>query len=784
MKRINRMISLFMVAVLVLSSMEPCAVLAEGETEEIPVQGDKHDETDGFNGEFISVESLDDEYYGTCIPEGMVYANEDIGVDDTEDVMWSGTRQRMREIAEAELGETDSSIYGARSGEDWCAYFAKWVAREAGLGSDIWPETASTTITQDKFKRWGRWYDKVDYTWSYDKPGYGLTSGGGGVSEVKPQPGDFVAIETKGTASNGPEHTGMVYDVSADGNTIYTIEGNTSKPGGGIGVAQKTYTRDSNNRWSRASGVWIVGFGDLGIGGEAPKPQSSFNYNFEEVKGGGGEVSIAGWIYDKSYPSRTVELHVYVGGDGGDYWIDATGGIMANIERPDVNDVFGCGNYHGFDGKARTAGRGYQTIYVYAIGYDGMYNPCVYQGTVYISDPTYTITFDKSSYEVKEGSNLDIGFKYARNDSPSGIHLSCGFPEDTYLTNGSLIENNAVNGGGHCTIRYNTVKAGSTTFTAIMYDENDNEIYRKSVSVKVVSSSVHPTGVTLDKTKMSIENGKTGTLTATVSPSDSTNKSVTWSSNNSSVAVVSNTGVVTAKSVGTATITAKTVDGGKTAVCTVTVEPAVVAVTGVKLNKNELSLDVGKSEKLYATVSPSNASEKTIEWSSQYTNIATVDSNGKVTAVSTGTTWIYAKAKSSNIGYADKCKVTVTMTNIPPSGITLSKADTTIDVGKTETLKATILPSNSTNKSVGWSSDNTSVATVSTVGTVTTKAPGVAIITVKTKEGGFTASCKVTVVQPVTGVELNKSSSRLAVGNSEELTATITPANATNKAVY
>ncbi len=784
MKRIKRWISLFIVAVLVLLSMEPYVVLAEGEFEEVLAQDEYNDKDQSLNGHYISVESLGDDYYGKCIPEGMIYSGEDIDVDDDELVQWSGTRQRMRKIAEEELGETDSSIYGAGSGEDWCAYFAKWVARQAGLGSDIWPETASTTITQDKFKRWGRWYDKVDYTWSYDKPGYGWTSGGGSASEVKPQPGDFVAIETKGTASNGPEHTGMVYDVSADGNTIYTIEGNTSKPNGGIGVAKKIYTRDSNNRWSRSSNVWIVGFGDLGIdGGSAPEPRSSFNYNFEEVKGGGGEVNIAGWIFDESYPSRTVELHVYVGGDGGDDYIDATGGIMANLERPDVNNAYNCGNYHGFDGKARTSGRGWQTIYVYAIGNDGVYNPCVYQGQVYISDPSYTIAFDKTTFEAKEGSSVDIGFKYARNNSPKGIHLSCGFPEDTYLTNGSLIENKEVSGGGHCTIRYDAVKAGSTTFMAIMYDENNNEIYRKNVSVKVVSNSIPPTGVTLDKTSMPIEVGKSGTLTATITPSNATNKNIAWSSSNSSVAVVSNSGVVTGKTAGTATITAKTVDGGKTAVCTVTVEPAVVAVTGVKLNKNELSLDVGRSETLYATVSPSNATDKTLEWSSQYTNIATVDSNGKVTAVSTGTTWIYAKAKSSNIGYADKCKVTVTMANIPPSGITLSKADTTIDVGKTETLKATIFPSNSTNKSVGWSSDNTSVATVSTVGTVTAKAPGVAIITVKTKEGGFTACCKVTVVQPVTGIELNKSSSRLAVGNSEELTATITPANATNKAV-
>lgn len=158
-------------------------------------------------------------------------------------------------------------------------------------------------------------------------------------------------------------------------------------------------------------------------------------------------------------------------------------------------------------------------------------------------------------------------------------------------------------------------------------------------------TKVYVTGVTLDKTAMTLKvGGAAGTLVATVSPSNATNKSVIWSSDNKNVVTVSN-GIVTPVSAGTAIITATTVDGNKTATCVVTVEkpaPETVYVTGVSLDKTTMTLTArGAAVKLIATVSPSNATNKSINWSSDNKNVATV-SNGIVTPIAAGTTTITA----------------------------------------------------------------------------------------------------------------------------------------------
>ena len=154
--------------------------------------------------------------------------------------------------------------------------------------------------------------------------------------------------------------------------------------------------------------------------------------------------------------------------------------------------------------------------------------------------------------------------------------------------------------------------------------------------------------VSLDRTSLTLDVGNSTTLTATVSPSNATDKTVTWSSSNTSVATVSN-GTVMAVSAGTATITAMA--GSKTATCIITVE---VPVSSVSLNYSSLTLTEGDSFTLTATVSPSNATNKTVTWSSSNTSVATV-SKGTVKAVAAGTATITAKAGDKTA----TCKITV-----------------------------------------------------------------------------------------------------------------------------
>ena len=172
-------------------------------------------------------------------------------------------------------------------------------------------------------------------------------------------------------------------------------------------------------------------------------------------------------------------------------------------------------------------------------------------------------------------------------------------------------------------------------------------------------NDISVTGVTLDKSTLSLVEGSSETLSATVTPENAANRAVTWTSSNTAVAAFSN-GVVTAKSAGTATITATTADGGYTASCTVTVTakaPTVISVTGISLNKSAVSLEEGKTEALTATITPSNATNKAVSWKSSNTAVAVV-SNGVVTAKSAGTATI--TATTADGGYTASCTVTVT----------------------------------------------------------------------------------------------------------------------------
>ncbi len=310
---------------------------------------------------------------------------------------------------------------------------------------------------------------------------------------------------------------------------------------------------------------------------------------------------------------------------------------------------------------------------------------------------------------------------------------------------------------------------GTTTITVTTVEGG------KTAACEVAVSPVSVTSVSLNKSELTLLPGDTETLSATVNPENAGNKNISWSSNNTSVATVDAAGKVTAMGVGTAIITVTTEDGGKTAECTVAVNP--IAVTSVTLSQSSLSLTKGSTSTLTATVAPTNATDKTVTWSSNNTNVATVDANGKVTAVSGGSATITASAG----GKSATCSVTVT---VPVTGVSLNKTSTSITIGSTETLTATVTPSDATNKSVTWSSSDTNIATVSN-GTVTAKAVGTATITVKTVDGNKTATCAVTVNPiAVTGITLNKTSLTFSSLNStQQLTATVTPENATNKTV-
>ena len=201
-------------------------------------------------------------------------------------------------------------------------------------------------------------------------------------------------------------------------------------------------------------------------------------------------------------------------------------------------------------------------------------------------------------------------------------------------------------------------------------------------------------------------------------------------------------------------------------------ETTTVDVEKVSLNKSATTLTEGESETLTATITPSNATgDKTVKWSSSNEAVATVDSNGKVTAKKAGTAVI--TATSSN-GKTAGCTVTVKQKEIAITGISLNKSTTSLTEGESETLTATITPSNATgDKTVKWSSSNEAVAAVDSNGKVTAKKAGTAVITA-TSSNGKTAGCTVTVKQKDTYTGLRDVNGTLTYFNNGQADKTYT----------
>lgn len=243
-------------------------------------------------------------------------------------------------------------------------------------------------------------------------------------------------------------------------------------------------------------------------------------------------------------------------------------------------------------------------------------------------------------------------------------------------------------------------------------------------------SSIKVQSIRLNKTKATLVIGKTASLTATVAPTNASNKSVTWSSDNEKVAKVSSDGKVTAVGKGTATITARSNDGSNIkATAVITVKE--VKATNVILSKTSLALKPKQSTTIKASVFPSTVTNKSVVWWSSNPKVATVK-NGKIVAKSAGTTIITVKTKDGS-NLKATCKVTV-------SDIKLNKTKATLKKGNSLTLKATV--TGKSEKVVWWSSDP-KVATVSKTGKVTAKKAGKA--TIYAKANGVTTTFRVTV---------------------------------------
>lgn len=323
--------------------------------------------------------------------------------------------------------------------------------------------------------------------------------------------------------------------------------------------------------------------------------------------------------------------------------------------------------------------------------------------------------------------------------SPSNMELSVG--ERAYVSFGHQYTNSYSS--------YARPYVQSSNSNVVEVDANTGEIYAVGPGTtyvtaysqlsgdapycKITVKKVDPTSVSIPSS-MTAYVGESSKISATLRPSNA-QTTFTWYSSNSSVASVSS-GSVTGKSEGTATVYVTTANGLRSNDCAVTVKYRVP--TGVSVSKSTLYLPIGHSEQLTSAVTPSNA-KYTLTWSSDNPNVASVSSDGRITAKKQGTARI--KVATDN-GYSATC--TVTVPPMPSKLILPSKV--ALQYGKSRTLKCTAEPADAY-LALQWSSSNTDVATVSQKGEVTARGAGEAIIIAKA-EGGLEAKCQVVVEEP------------------------------------
>ncbi len=361
---------------------------------------------------------------------------------------------------------------------------------------------------------------------------------------------------------------------------------------------------------------------------------------------------------------------------------------------------------------------------------DGVSDTCVV--TVVDPNKVTSVVLDVNEVTLNVGETATI----TATVLPAGITLSADnwrSTDDWYVASVSATGNTA-------------------TITAIGAGTAEIIVEKDGVSDTCKVTVVDPSkvaGVELDVHELTLEIGQTYTLTATVLPETAENKNVRWYADDSGVVSVDRRdGVITAEQVGTAAVWVETRDGYFTDTCYVTVveaQPEIIPVTGITLSETALTLAIGDTHVLTATVAPTNATNTNYTWSSSAASIVSVDNVGKLTACAEGTATITVTTEDG--GKTAMCDVTVSKPEpvvVPVVGIALSETALTLEIGDTHEFVATISPADATNQDVNWVSTNTWVVTVED-GFVTAIGEGIATIIATTVDGGKTAMCNVTV---------------------------------------
>ncbi len=293
------------------------------------------------------------------------------------------------------------------------------------------------------------------------------------------------------------------------------------------------------------------------------------------------------------------------------------------------------------------------------------------------------------------------------------------------------------------------------------YISVSNGTYTDICKVNIISNYIPVNSISLNENSGTISVNETKKINTTIKPLNSSNKSVSYFSSDSSIATVDSSGLITGKKVGTAYITISA--ESKTASYKITVINA-IKLNSIIISPSNIELTEGGTAKLSVIFNPVNASNKEVTWKSSNNSVVTVDSNGNLTGNSSGSATI--TAISTDNYYVASAKVTVNPIDKTLKGITFEKNELELDVGDTRELLVIFNPSSAENKKVTWSSSNSDIVSVEE-GRITAIKPGKAQIKVVSDEGNFEAICKIIVLSdPIESISFVKESQTIYVGNS------------------
>ena len=388
-----------------------------------------------------------------------------------------------------------------------------------------------------------------------------------------------------------------------------------------------------------------------------------------------------------------------------------------------------------------------------------------------IVSPVTGIEIEQPEYLVETGSSLDISPILYPDDATCDVLK-------WEIDNKEIAEFYYYpNDYSHVTVSGRS--SGSTVLRCTTIDGD----YVASCVIKVVDVAVKGISKGFDD---DIELGvnRTKQLSASVSPSNASNQYIIWSTSDPDIVDVDNEGNIRGVNEGTATITAMTEEGGYTASCTVT---TFIPVSEITLSSNNLTINKGASEIVYATLGPEGADTENekLQWGMTTKNIVQLryfydhDPQGcLIIAKNGGQTRVTVSTEDGEtIEYID---VTVV---VPVTNISIANTNAYLQVNEKKQLRATISPSDATDKRVTWTSSNEAIATVNENGEVTALSLGETVITATSEDGGYSASCEVHVVVPVTEVKLDRSNISIYENETWLLRPTVLPEDASNKQV-